>query len=225
MKTSSDQKSFQESLETKMFLQSFEKPDKKSLEDKECLICLESLNVELELVVQLPCKCSSAVYHIDCIIRLLESGENKNFCPHCKTVYERPDPITQQQHPIDNRKYIYIFFIHILSNTIMNMINIGFTDDTDSTNAIRKLIAKIMIISYFCKILFNVILVYTLKVHPERVHSHLAASYSFQTILFILMICFYAFSKKTFRTTVILLNNIIFCFCDLMFRLSIECSS
>ena len=211
---------------SKMFLQSFEKPDKASLQDKECLICLESLNVELIRVVQLPCKCSSAIYHVGCILRFLESGQNKNFCPHCKAFYEMQSPavIQQQPPPVDNRKYIYIFFIHILSNTIMNMINIGFADDKYS-DTITKLIAKMMTISYFCKILFNVILVYTLKVHPERVHSHLAASYSFQTILFVLMICFYSFSKKTFKTTILLLNNIIFCFCDLMFRLSIECSS
>lgn len=209
-----------------MFLQSFEKPDKASLQDNECLICLESINVELNRVVQLPCKCSSAIYHIHCILRLLESGENKNFCPHCKTLYQQggqPVAIIQQQ-PVDTRKYIYIFFVHILSNTIMNMINIGFADDEYSDN-ITQALAKIMTISYFCKILFNTILVYTLKVHPERVHSHLAASYSFQIILFILMISFYSFSKKTFKTTIILLNNIIFCFCDLMFRLSIECSS
>jgi hypothetical protein len=40
--------------------------------------------------------CKYSVYHIICIIKLLHSGENKNFCPHCKTKYIipiNPNPI------------------------------------------------------------------------------------------------------------------------------------
>ena len=76
-------------------LEKFEKPDKDFIKDKECLICLESIDLEsnpIDLesnpIVKLPCKCANSVYHIICIIKLLHSGENKNFCPHCKTIYE-----------------------------------------------------------------------------------------------------------------------------------------
>ena len=77
-------------------LQNFEKPDHNFLKDKDCLICLESLDdLESNKFVQLPCKCSNSVYHIDCILKLINSGANKNFCPHCKTIYEIPLQVEQ----------------------------------------------------------------------------------------------------------------------------------
>ena len=39
-------------------LQNFEKPDKEFLYNKECLICLESVDVESQTIVKLPCKCA-----------------------------------------------------------------------------------------------------------------------------------------------------------------------
>ena len=76
-------------------LQNFEKPDYSFLKDKECLICLEPFDLESNKFVQFPCKCSNSVYHIDCIIKLINSGANKNFCPHCKSVYEIPLQVEQ----------------------------------------------------------------------------------------------------------------------------------
>ena len=76
-------------------LQNFEKPESGFIKEKECLICLEPFDLESNKFVQLPCKCSNSVYHIDCIIQLLHSGDNKNFCPHCKTNYEIPLQNTQ----------------------------------------------------------------------------------------------------------------------------------
>jgi hypothetical protein len=66
------------------------KLDKDFIKDKECLICLELFEIDLEInkIVKLPCECSNSVYHINCIIKLLQSGVNKNFCPHCKTKYQ-----------------------------------------------------------------------------------------------------------------------------------------
>lgn len=68
-------------------LEKFEKPNKDFIKNKECLICLESIDIEANKIVKLPCKCSNSVYHIKCIKILLDSGQNKNFCPHCKTKY------------------------------------------------------------------------------------------------------------------------------------------
>ena len=153
-----------------MFLQSFRKPNKNVFEDKECLICLESLNIELNKIVELPCKCSNSVYHIDCIVRLLDSGQNKNFCPHCKTNYHivEPDQVVERQpldrhpldrhppdrQPLDDKKYVYIFIVHILLNSFMNMINLGLMDDY--RNVFTNVVSKILTVSYFCKILLNV---------------------------------------------------------------------
>lgn len=68
-------------------LKQFEKPAKDFLKDKECLICLEPVDIEMNQIVMLPCRCANSAYHILCIMQLLRSGENKNFCPHCKTKY------------------------------------------------------------------------------------------------------------------------------------------
>jgi hypothetical protein len=70
------------------FLHSFEKPEQNFIKDKECLICLEPFDLEANQIVMLPCVCSNSVYHIDCILKLITSGEDKNFCPHCKRKYE-----------------------------------------------------------------------------------------------------------------------------------------
>ena len=68
-------------------LQRFIKPDKEFLKDKECLICLEPMDLEMNQIVKLPCGCANSAYHIPCIVKLLASGKNKNFCPHCKAEY------------------------------------------------------------------------------------------------------------------------------------------
>ena len=49
-------------------LQNFDKPDHNFLKDKECLICLESIDIETNKIVKLPCQCKYSVYHIICII-------------------------------------------------------------------------------------------------------------------------------------------------------------
>ena len=45
-------------------LHNFKKPNKNFLKDKECLICLESIDLELQELVKLPCECANSVYHI-----------------------------------------------------------------------------------------------------------------------------------------------------------------
>ena len=70
-------------------LDNFTKPDKEFIQDKECLICLESIDIETNKIVKLPlkrlgdvkhlrpcqCQCKYSVYHIICIIKLLHSGQ------------------------------------------------------------------------------------------------------------------------------------------------------
>ena len=93
-------------------LQLFPKPDTSFIKDKDCLICLESADVESQKIVGFPCKCANSVYHINCVVTFLYSGQDKNFCPHCKIKYELPRPpqmlmpIPEQMHKIK-----YIFFI------------------------------------------------------------------------------------------------------------------
>ena len=141
-------------------LQLYKKPERDFVKSKECLICLETIDLEASKIVKLPCGCSNSVYHIVCIAQLLVSGENKNFCPHCKSIYQ----ITLQQivqplaHPPNGenentRMLSYILIVHILTNSVMNLINIGFIQDYSKSDA--NIISKILLISYFCKMLFN----------------------------------------------------------------------
>jgi hypothetical protein len=155
-------------------LQNFEKPATCFLKDKECLICLEPFDIESNIFVQLPCKCSNSVYHIDCILKLLHSGINKNFCPHCKTNYEIP---LQQQMPqiqatgnqivpyivintyreqireLQIKIFTHILGFHIILNSIMNIINIVVSRNCDEYNEWAEL--QVLMLFFFCKLFFN----------------------------------------------------------------------
>jgi hypothetical protein len=87
----------------------------------------------------------------------LLSGENKNFCPHCRQKYEvalvgYPEPEEPEEQPqqedMESRKLIYIYVVHILINSFMNVVNIGMSNDYE--NAETNIISKILLISYFC---------------------------------------------------------------------------
>ena len=209
-----------------MFLQSFPKPERTSLANKESIICLESLDMELDKIVELPSKCSNAVYHMSCIGRHLESGENKNFCPHCRIVFPdtRAQEVAQERIPLDERKLTYIFVIHIFTNTLMNLISIGMLDDI-YRDKIQDIVCKILIASFFSKVVFNAFLLFSLKYYRENLNSHISASYSLQTIIFVLFICFLSSVRMNFRLGFLLANNLFFCIGDLFFRISIECCS
>ena len=214
-----------------MFLQSFRKPNKNVFEDKECLICLESLNIELNKIVELPCKCSNSVYHIDCIVRLLDSGQNKNFCPHCKTNYHivEPDQAVERQpldrHPLDmqphdDKKYVYIFIVHILLNSFMNMINLGLMDDY--RNVFTNVVSKILTVSYFCKILLNVCFVIARRDNNDRLRRYVGLSYIIQTVMLILLVCMLSSLEIGSNSVMLLANNVLFCLGELAFRIWIE---
>jgi hypothetical protein len=198
-----------------IILQKFKKPDKSFVLEKECLICLESVDIELQKIVKLPCECANSVYHIVCITQFLQFGENKNFCPHCKTIYE-----LLVQEPKKNLRCI--LFFHILSNSVLNAINIStISDDYQNTHA--NIISKILLICYFCKMLFNGCIILNYKREPEKIEINLYLSYIIQTVLFILLVILIAKIKNDFNSAMLMANNIFFCFGDLVFRISIDC--
>lgn len=212
-------------------LQLYKKPEKDFLKDKECLICLETIDLEVAKLVKLPCGCSNSVYHIVCIAKLLSSGKNKNFCPHCKSDYEITlQKVVQPLAPIvvqpntenqQTRRLSYIIIVHILTNSAMNIMNIGMLRDYSKNDA--NIISKILQISYFCKILVNVFIVINLKINIEKMNNHLYLSYIIQSVLFVLLICLLSIIKNNFISVLILLNNIFFIITDLGFRIRIEC--
>ena len=189
--------------------------------NKECIICLESL--ESQNIVSLPCKCSNSVYHVACISQLLLSGENKNFCPHCRQKYEVASPQQEEQEEqleqrdIESRKLIYIYIVHILTNSFMNVVNIGMSNDYE--NAETNIISKILLISYFCKLLINVCMIVHTKTDLEKIKTNLTMSYTIQTIMFILLICLLAIIKRTATDWLLFGNNVLFCCGDIAFRI------
>jgi hypothetical protein len=214
----------------------FKKPDKDFITDKECLICLESFDLEsqqLVQLVQLPCECANSVYHITCIIDFLKSGQNKNFCPHCKnnytitpttvliaTVLEQEEIIVEDRNHI--RLYVSILYVHILSNSLMNIINISESRE-EYPQEDANIVLKMLIIFYFCKLLVNTFIMLKVKKDPESIVSYLSLSYTIQTLLLILFICLLSSVKKDYNSIVLLINNLFFYFGDLTFRIGMEC--
>jgi hypothetical protein len=238
-------------------LEKFEKPDKDFIKDKECLICLESLDLEsidleskdLEsnLIVKLPCKCANSVYHIICIIKLLHSGENKNFCPHCKTKYIipikhpiSPNPISQNIQVAPLRYYefvvinrnieeineIYtsklttlsqIMLSHVMINSLMNIINLLIS--SNHPEYYHMPIFQVLSMFYFCKIFFNVCFLLFSKNNIDKIESCLIYSYVYQIVIFGILIYLLAKIKYDYNCTILIINNILLSFSDLAFRI------
>jgi hypothetical protein len=214
-------------------LQNFEKPEQDFIKDKECLICLEPFDLELNQYVMLPCKCANSVYHIGCILLLLNSGQNKNFCPHCKTNYNilmqnqiLPNLTQMQQRAqeIQNLQvtnFTHILVIHILSNSIMNIINIVVSRTSVETNVDEAL--QVLLMFYFCKLFFNYCILMYSKSHIEKIEDCLVFSYFYQIILFGLLIYSLTKMKTDINFIVLIINNVLLGFGDLTFRIIIEC--
>lgn len=225
-------------------LQKFEKPDDKFLKDKECLICLEPFDLESNKFVQLPCKCSSSVYHIDCIIKLINSGVNKNFCPHCKRKYKIPlkmkvlrnqivpyieintnqlPNVPQINEQIHNEQIINltkIIIIHGLSNSVMNVINVIATRVSVDYDSFIEL--QVLMLFYFLKLFFNYSIFVYSKNSIQKIEDCLIYSYVFQTILFGFFIYMLTKIKNDSKTNIIIINNVLFSFADLVYRKIIE---
>ena len=250
-------------------LDNFTKPDKEFIQDKECLICLESIDIETNKIVKLPCQCKYSVYHIICIIKLLHSGENKNFCPHCKTIYIipikhpskrlrdilhlcpikpiNPIPLNLNQvlpiQPNSLRYYEYIvmnrdieqineiytsqlisfsqiMLFHVVVNTLMNIINISVS--SNHLEYYQKPIFQVLALFYFCKIVFNIFFVIYSKNNIDKIETCLIYSYTYQIVILGLLIYLLVKIKYDYNCTMLIINNILFSFIDLIFRLIVE---
>ena len=216
-------------------LQQFEKPEPSFIQDKECLICLEAFDLEALKNVMLPCKCSNSVYHIDCIVKFLQSGEHKNFCPHCKGKYEIPleeqiqyqqiqEQIiintNQQNQEIQMTNFTQILVIHILSNSIMNVINIIVSRICAEYNGWTEL--QVLLLFYFCKLFFNYCILMYSKSNINKIEDCLLYSYVYQTVLFCFLIYALTKIKNESYSTMLILNNILFGVGDVVYRIIIE---
>lgn len=214
------------------FLHELPKPSKEFIYEKECLICLESFDIESQDFIMLPCLCSNSTYHKDCILKFLNSDENKNFCPHCKTIYNIPSIIIHPVfiQPIDTphvvirdprqKRMMYIFIIHMLFNSVMNITNITLSGEYKDITA--DILSKILIICYYCKILINYFTIIRIKDNRDTVENALAYSYCVQTILFFILIGLISIIKNDLHSIALFVNNFIFCVGDLSGRFIIE---
>lgn len=216
-------------------LQKFEKPDASFLQDKECLICLETFDLESNNnIVKLPCKCSNSAYHIDCILKLLHSGENKNFCPHCKTNYKihleqiqvssnqvLPYIVINTNHQVSNSSDSNILVCHIFSNSIMNFINICLSKICVKYENIEEL--QVLMLFYVGKLFFNYCILLYSKGNIEKMDSCLICSYVFQSVLFGLLVYLLTKINNDYKSIILLFNNILFSSLDLSFRVKKEC--
>jgi hypothetical protein len=208
-------------------LQDFKKPDRDFLKDKDCLICLESVDVEMNLIVALPCNCANSAYHITCIVQMLQSGDNKNFCPHCKTAYLVPliPLIPSIEVAVDNQSFIlknytHIIMFHLLSNTFLNFFNLFLCKTHSSYNASVELQAlmPIYIFKLFCNSLYLILLMNNV----ERIANMLIASYTFQTVLFGLMIYTFTQIDNDVNSGFMIMLNVVSGGADVLFRFIIE---
>lgn len=203
-------------------LQNFEKPEKTFLHEKDCLICLESVDIEAQKIVMLPCKCANSVYHIACISRFLDTGENKNFCPHCKSNYT-VEPvevliITRESEKI--RYYNLLLFFHIVSNSVMNIINISMTDHVPDFD--NNFVFKVLLIFYYVKLFTNYIIIYYSKQNIENTLDFLFCSFAFQIVLLVILIYSLVKLKNLECSIFFTINNFFFMITDLTIRLLIE---
>lgn len=210
-------------------LQSFKTVDRDFLKDKDCLICLESVDLEMNQLVALPCNCANSTYHITCITQLLKSGENKNFCPHCKSVYQMPPALPNQVVPIEHlipvvndgfiiRKLTCALLFHFLTNSMMNIINICVTTSFFNKRIQPPELQAIVLFCFF-KLFLNYIFVFYSKQDIEKMKNALLCSYSFQTVLFGGIIYSLIKIKNDNLTVVLIINNVLFGVGDSIFRI------
>jgi hypothetical protein len=215
-------------------LQQFEKPEPEFIKDKECLICLEVFDLEANQHVMLPCKCANSVYHVGCILLLLNSGQNKNFCPHCKGNYymslqipsqqlvnftQIQEAVMQQQN-LQLTNFTHVLVVHIISNSIMNITNIVVARNAFKTNVVEAL--QVLILFYFCKLFFNYCILMYSKSNIDRIEDCLVYSYTYQMVLFGFLIYALSKMKTDYNFVILILNNVFLGFGDLAFRIIIE---
>jgi hypothetical protein len=198
--------------------------DRNNLLDKECLICLESIDIEEQKLIKLPCNCSNSIYHISCITTFINSGNNKNFCPHCKNIYNIVEQTDVEQTDVEqtdvvaeqnNKKNGIIFIFHIFSNTIMNIINLATITDKNITE-------KVFIILTFCKVVVNFGFIIFINKNTIQTKSCVNYSYILQLFLLIMLLIIVSNRKDDFDFIILLVNNFFFFFGDLFFRIRIE---
>lgn len=194
----------------------------------ECAICLEGLYIkecdfekyevitDHSAIVRLPCKCASSFFHLACIHKMLESGEDKNFCPCCRTKYFFLVPRSQRNeldivnnetyevNRVQQRSFKCNFILHILLNTF---VNIFFGSYVASGEGNKKNIW--FFISLVIKIFFNLFLAANAYENERFPHNF---AILFNHVLQIGVVCIYLLLHG-WTINIFMLSTINICMC------------
>jgi hypothetical protein len=102
----------------------------------------------------------------------------------------------------------------------MNIINIVAARSSDETYHDEAL--QVLILFYFCKLFFNYCILMYSKSRIDRTEECLVFSYVFQTVLFGLLIYSLTRMKSNDSFIILITNNSVLGFGDLIFRIFIE---
>jgi hypothetical protein len=178
-------------------------------------------------IVKLPCGCANSAYHIPCIVKLLASGKNKNFCPHCKAEYiflpSQVVPVVPFSVvpvvPFSVVPFLtHIMLAHLLFNTLMNIINIAVSRSYPKYNRYAEF--QVLMLFYFLKLFLNFCMLAYAKTNIEKIETTLVYSYVYQTVLFGFLI--YILAKIKNDVTALWVNNLLFGITDFAFRFVLE---
>ena len=128
--------------------------------------------------------------------------------------------IQDERRILQIKKFTHILVCHIISNSIMNIINIVVSRDWVKVSSLPEL--QVLILFYFCKLFFNYVILMYSKNNIIKIEDCLIYSYVFQIILF----CFFIYAltkiKNDINSTVLIVNNVLLNIGDLTFRIIIE---
>jgi hypothetical protein len=102
----------------------------------------------------------------------------------------------------------------------MNIINIATSSQSNQYNSSVEL--NVLVLFYFAKLFFNYCILMFSKNNLEKIETFLSYSYGFQLILFGFLIYSFTKIKKDYYFIILLLNNIVLIFGDLIFRIVME---
>jgi TctA family transporter len=118
------------------------------------------------------------------------------------------------------KNFTHILVCHIISNSIMNIINIVVSRNWVEVSSLPEL--QVLILFYFCKLFFNYCILMYSKNNIDKIEDSLVCSYVFQIVLF----CFFVYAltktKNDINSTVLIVNNVLLNIGDLTFRVILE---
>ena len=125
-----------------------------------------------------------------------------------------------------------IMLFHVVVNSIMNIINISVS--SNHPEYYQNPLFQVLALFYFCKIIFNICFVIYSKNNIDKIETCLIYSYTYQIVI-LGQRCFASLNlfeglliyllvkiKYNYNCTILIINNILFGFIDLIFRLIVE---